>query len=74
VRLRPILMTSAATIGAAVPVALTNAPGSETRVPMALVVIGGIFVSTLFTLYVVPCVYSLFAKLEKKAYAGSAEA
>jgi hydrophobe/amphiphile efflux-1 (HAE1) family protein len=67
VRLRPILMTSAATIGAAVPVALTDAPGSETRVPMALVIIGGILVSTLFTLYVVPCVYSLFAKLEKKS-------
>jgi hydrophobe/amphiphile efflux-1 (HAE1) family protein len=65
IRLRPILMTSAATIGAAVPVAMTNAPGSETRVPMALVIIGGVLVSTLLTLYVVPCVYSLFSRLEK---------
>ena len=64
VRLRPILMTSTATIAAAVPPALALGPGAETRVPMALVIIGGVAVSTLLTLFVVPCAYSLAAGLE----------
>ncbi|MDD5436614.1 MAG: efflux RND transporter permease subunit [Candidatus Omnitrophica bacterium] len=67
-RLRPILMTSVATIAAAVPPALAIGPGAETRIPMAITVIGGVIVSTLFTLLVVPCVYSLFSKLERKRY------
>jgi hydrophobe/amphiphile efflux-1 (HAE1) family protein len=65
IRLRPILMTSLATMGAAIPTALSHAPGSEARVPMALVIIGGVAVSTLFTLLVVPCAYSLFSGLER---------
>ncbi len=64
IRLRPILMTSVATIAGAVPPALGFGPGAETRIPMALVVIGGVFVSTFLTLFVVPCAYSLFSKLE----------
>ncbi len=64
IRLRPILMTSLATISSAIPSALGFGPGSETRMPMATAVIGGIFVSTCFTLFVVPCAYSLFARWE----------
>ncbi|MDA8244405.1 MAG: efflux RND transporter permease subunit [Elusimicrobia bacterium] len=64
IRLRPILMTSFATIAAAIPPALGIGPGAETRVPMALVVIGGVLFSTLLTLLVVPCAYSLMAPLE----------
>jgi len=64
IRLRPILMTSLATISSAVPSALGFGPGSETRMPMATAVIGGIFVSTAFTLFVVPCAYSLLARWE----------
>lgn len=64
IRLRPILMTSVATIAAAIPPALALGPGAETRVPMALVIIGGVAVSTLLTLFVVPCAYSLMARLE----------
>jgi multidrug efflux pump subunit AcrB len=64
IRLRPILMTSLATIASAVPSALGFGPGSETRMPMATAVIGGILVSTCFTLYVVPCAYSIFARWE----------
>jgi HAE1 family hydrophobic/amphiphilic exporter-1 len=64
IRLRPILMTSFATMAAALPLALALGPGAETRVPMALAVIGGVFVSTLLTLFVVPCVYELLSKLE----------
>lgn len=59
VRLRPILMTSIATIAGAIPAALAIGPGAESRIPMALAVIGGVLVSTLLTLFVVPCVYSL---------------
>jgi HAE1 family hydrophobic/amphiphilic exporter-1 len=64
VRLRPIVMTSVATIAAAIPPALALGPGAETRVPMALVIIGGVAVSTVLTLLVVPCAYSLTAALE----------
>jgi len=59
IRLRPILMTTLATIAAAVPPALALGPGAETRLPMAVVVIGGMAVSTLFTLFVVPCAYRI---------------
>ncbi len=66
VRLRPIVMTSFATIAGAVPPALALGPGAESRIPMAVAVIGGVIVSTGLTLYVVPCVYSLFAGLGRK--------
>jgi hydrophobe/amphiphile efflux-1 (HAE1) family protein len=53
-RLRPILMTSVATLMAAVPPALGIGPGSEIRTPMAIAVIGGLVVSTALSLLVVP--------------------
>jgi len=65
VRLRPILMTSVATIAGAIPEALNFGAGSETRVPMAISLIGGVLLSTVLTLFVVPCVYSLFTRLER---------
>ena len=68
IRLRPILMTSVCTLVAAIPSALAMGPGAETRIPMAVVVIGGVFVSTLLTLFVVPCAYSLLSKLESKQH------
>lgn len=64
IRLRPILMTSIATIVGAIPPALAIGPGAESRIPMALAVIGGVFVSTILTLFVVPSVYSLFDRLQ----------
>jgi len=70
VRLRPILMTSFATIAAALPLALAFGPGAELRAPMAIAVIGGVIVSTLLTLVVVPCVYELLAKFERHGHAG----
>ncbi|MBI4396525.1 MAG: efflux RND transporter permease subunit, partial [Elusimicrobia bacterium] len=66
IRLRPILMTSVSTIAAAVPPALALGPGAETRIPMAVAVIGGVLVSTLLTLFVVPCAYSLLVRLERR--------
>lgn len=65
VRLRPILMTSIANIVASIPPALALGPGAETRIPMAITIIGGVMISTLLTLFVVPCLYSFLAKLEK---------
>ncbi|PIU40078.1 MAG: AcrB/AcrD/AcrF family protein, partial [Candidatus Omnitrophica bacterium CG07_land_8_20_14_0_80_50_8] len=72
IRLRPILMTSAATVAASVPIALAIGPGSETMVPMAIAIIGGVTFSTLLTLFVVPCAYEVFSKLEKHSYHKSA--
>jgi hydrophobe/amphiphile efflux-1 (HAE1) family protein len=63
VRLRPILMTSIATVAGALPPALSIGPGAESSVPMALSVIGGVIVSTALTLFVVPCVYLLLDRL-----------
>ncbi len=60
VRLRPILMTTAAMIGGMLPLALALGPGSEQQSPMAHAVIGGIITSTLFTLVVVPVLYTYF--------------
>ena len=57
VRLRPILMTSAATMMAALPPALGLGPGAEIRTPMAIAVIGGVLVSSFLSLLVVPAFY-----------------
>ncbi len=64
IRLRPILMTSLATIAGAVPPALSIGPSAESRIPMAVALIGGVIVSTLLTVFVVPCVYSALSRNE----------
>ncbi|MFH0977354.1 MAG: efflux RND transporter permease subunit [Spirochaetota bacterium] len=68
VRLRPIIMTSIATIAAAVPPAFAIGPGAETTRPMAIVVIGGVIFSTVLTLFVVPCAYSLLSRFESRKH------
>lgn len=60
VRLRPILMTTAAMIGGMLPLAMALGPGSEQQSPMAHAVIGGIITSTVLTLVVVPVLYLYF--------------
>ncbi|WP_342373743.1 efflux RND transporter permease subunit [Myxococcus stipitatus] len=67
VRLRPILMTTIAMVAGMVPVALAQGDGAEMRVPMALVIIGGLISSTVLTLVVVPVVYSLLDGLVERA-------
>ncbi|HYI09809.1 MAG TPA: efflux RND transporter permease subunit [Thermoanaerobaculia bacterium] len=57
VRLRPILMTTMATMMAAVPPALALGPGAETRGPMAVAIMGGLIISTTLSLLVVPAFY-----------------
>jgi HAE1 family hydrophobic/amphiphilic exporter-1 len=64
IRLRPILMTSIATIAAALPPALALGPGAESRIPMAVAIVGGVLVSSFLTLFVVPCAYSFGFKLK----------
>ncbi len=57
-RFRPVLMTSISTILGILPIALALGAGSESRVPMGIAVIGGLLIGTLFTLYVIPAMYS----------------
>ena len=65
-RLRPILMTSLTTALGLLPMAMGFGEGSEVRTPMAITVIGGLIVSTLLTLLVIPVVYSL---MDRKRWA-----
>ena len=58
-RLRPILMTSLATVVGLIPMALGLGTGSETNAPLARAVVGGLTVSTILTLFLVPTVYTM---------------
>src|SRR5690606_34335570 len=58
-RLRPIVMTTLTTLFGFAPLAFFGGEGAEVRAPMALTVIGGLAVSTLLTLVVIPVVYDL---------------
>jgi multidrug efflux pump len=61
-RLRPVLMTSAATIAGHFPLTLVTGAGAAARNSIGLVLVGGMFVGTLFTLFVVPSIYMLIAR------------
>lgn len=61
-RLRPILMTSLATALGALPIAMAFGSGAQSRVPLGIVVVGGIMFSLLLTLFVIPAVYSYFSR------------
>lgn len=61
-RLRPILMTSLTAAAGAVPLVVSSGAGSETRFVIGIVVIFGVLVATLFTLFIVPVAYSLLAR------------
>ena len=68
-RLRPILMTSIATVAGALPLAFSSGAGGESRAVIGTVVVFGVLCSTALTLYVVPVIYMLLAR-----YTGSPEA
>ncbi|MDX1403339.1 MAG: efflux RND transporter permease subunit [Woeseiaceae bacterium] len=70
-RLRPILMTTLTTALGLLPMAIGFGEGSEVRTPMAITVIGGLLVSTLLTLVVIPVVYSL---LDRKKWSVAEQA
>ena len=59
VRLRPILMTSLTLVASMLPLSFQFSPGNEAMIPLARALLGGIIVSTVLTLILVPCVYSL---------------
>ena len=65
IRLRPILMTSFATIFGILPIAIGLGAGAESRQPLGLVVVGGMLFSTFLTLVIVPVVYTLLAGFNK---------
>ncbi len=62
-RLRPVLMTSAATVFGHFPLVLVSGPGAKARNSIGIVLVTGMTVGTLFTLFVVPVFYSLIAKV-----------
>lgn len=64
-RLRPILMTSLSTIIGALPIALGLGAGAESRMPLGIVVVGGMLFSLVLTLFVIPPMYLLIAKKNK---------
>lgn len=63
-RFRPILMTSLSTVLGILPIALALGAGAESRTSMGIAVIGGLIIGTLFTLYVIPAVYSYFSPIK----------
>ena len=65
IRLRPILMTSFATIFGVLPIAIGLGSGAESRRPLGIAVVGGMLFSTFLTLILVPVVYSLLARFTK---------
>jgi multidrug efflux pump len=77
IRLRPILMTSVATIMGALPIALGLGAGSLSRRPLGFAIVGGLLFSTLLTLFVVPAVYVIFdgllARIQRRAPAQHGE-
>lgn len=68
IRLRPILMTSIATIAGALPPAMAIGPGAEVQRPMAVALVGGMIVTTLLTLFVVPSAYSLIDEVRERRH------
>jgi multidrug efflux pump len=65
-RLRPILMTTAATIAGHFPLTLVTGAGAAARNSIGIVLVGGLFIGTLFTLFVVPSIYMLVARDHSK--------
>jgi multidrug efflux pump len=70
IRLRPILMTSVSTIMGALPIALGLGAGATSRRPLGYAIVGGVLVSTLLTLLLVPVVYVLFDRARSRVRAG----
>jgi multidrug efflux pump subunit AcrB len=66
VRLRPVLMTSLATLIGLIPMALALGAGSEAYAPLARAIIGGLGVSVVLTVYIVPAAYLLVHRREEK--------
>ncbi|RMG16096.1 MAG: efflux RND transporter permease subunit [Planctomycetota bacterium] len=66
-RLRPIVMTTATTVLGLLPLAVAGGEGAELRAPLAVTLVGGLSVSTLLTLFVVPSAYALFLSRRRRS-------
>jgi multidrug efflux pump len=66
-RLRPILMTTGAMVLGALPLALASGAGAEARQPIGWVIVGGLALGTVFTLFVIPTAYLLLAGRQRGA-------
>jgi len=73
-RLRPILMTTAAAILGAVPLAVGTGDGAEMRQPLGIAIVGGLVLSQLLTLYTTPVVYVLMDRLRRRRPAPGSQA
>ncbi|MGL5533868.1 MAG: efflux RND transporter permease subunit, partial [Plesiomonas shigelloides] len=65
VRMRPILMTTAAMIAGLIPLLYAAGPGAAARFSMAIVIVAGLAIGTLFTLFVLPVIYTFLASQHK---------
>jgi multidrug efflux pump len=81
IRFRPIVMTSFATVMGSIPLILATGPGAVSRMNLGVVIFSGVTLATLFTLFIVPAVYDLFARrtgspgaVARKLHAMGAEA
>ena len=74
IRLRPIVMTTIATIAGLFPLTLVTGPGAVARNSIGIVLVGGMSIGTLFTLFAVPSLYVLFARDHRKAHEKDMEA
>ena len=74
VRLRPILMTSLATVAGHFPLVLVTGAGAAARNSIGLVLVGGMAIGTLFTLFIIPCLYVLMARNTAKESANPYDA
>ena len=66
VRLRPILMTTAAMVVAMIPLIIASGAGARSRHDIGLVIAAGMFVGTMFTLFVTPAIYTFLARDHQK--------
>jgi multidrug efflux pump len=73
IRLRPIMMTSAATVAGHFPLTLVSGAGAAARNSIGLVLVGGMTIGTIFTLFIVPCLYMLIAKEHHEKPVGESE-
>ena len=70
-RLRPILMTTLATVLGAMPIALALGAGSRSRIPMGVVIIGGLLFALALTLFVIPAIYTYLSRNKRKTVTGA---
>jgi multidrug efflux pump len=66
-RLRPILMTSLAMSLGALPIALSLGAAATSRIPLGIVIVGGILFSLILTLFVIPAMYTFLSRKKKKS-------